>query len=271
MAFTFDVKNVNLFTVRNFVYIGLNYSELIPASECINEIISENIGELKVRQSDVEVALEGHTKARSECFVVPLKELLDAYNESNDVRKYTEDFGGVTNTSASLLGFAYTIHAETFENSASLDLWSFLKKQLSDPAKYFDKFEEKRLLTLDREKSLELMQSKFDELDKDVPDNFARFYVMDGLSQITENDFRQRYLGVVFLDSYKAEDDSVIDKVKAELCDKLQVFKGPALSLSAPIIFETHFKAYFDAENLVNDYGEVLFSPNWKKKIFRFG
>ena len=51
MEAKFNVLNPSLYIVGDNIYFGVYYYDVIPASKCVDEIVRDHIGELKVSEA----------------------------------------------------------------------------------------------------------------------------------------------------------------------------------------------------------------------------
>ncbi len=268
MKLEFDIIKPNLYVAGNAVYFSMDPSDIIPVSRSVDAIIRKHIGNLKVKELDMEVLESGRSKSNEDKDTIPLKKYLDSLGEKEKHRIGL--YRGITNPSANLFGLSYIIQSQTTGNSRNLSLWRKLQEDLADSNETFDRYDKKySVYRLDREKTLKEMKRLHEELSPKIPDNYAEFVVIDGHAASGEQEVETKNLGVITLSQFKAKDKTNIEKAKSELVEKLKDTDGPCLSLDAPDIYRQMMCLYSDAPELIQTYGDVLHSSIWKKRLFR--
>ncbi|MEK6926183.1 MAG: hypothetical protein AABW50_02805 [Nanoarchaeota archaeon] len=266
MEVKFDVIKPNLYLAGDEIYFGIDSSDIIPVSKSIEEIVRNNIGELKVKESDLEVAEFGKSKKTEEKYIAPLRKYLDTCSPKYSLGRIP----GVATQDSLLFGLGYIINAQTAENRSEIDDWKRLQAELADPDKYFNGLEESSfILKVDREKTLEQMKKVHEELDLKMPENYAEFVLVSGYIPSTNTEVKRQHLGVIAFEQLKAKDKNKIEGAKTGLIERLKETDGPCLSFDAPCIFGQMMDLFYDAPELIQRYGDVLASPNWKTRLFR--
>lgn len=265
MKIEFDIVNPNLYVFRDGIYFGMDNSDIIEVCKSVNEIIKNHIGELKVRELSINTIRDGESKGGGG-FTISLEKYLDVLRED---AKYTSGINAVTKDSARLFGLSYVVEAQTTETAKPMNDWDRLQKLFQDPNKHFDNFEQSYICKLDRKRTLERMEKIYKELDPKIPDNTASLNVITGQIPYTEKTLQEKNMGVVSLYQFKAKDKTQIEETKTKLVERLKDVGGPCLSLDAPEIFRQVKVLYNESGELINQYGDILKSPNWKTRLFR--
>jgi len=258
---------------EQMLYIGLNAADFLPACEVIDEVIKENIGELKVKESDYEIARSGFAQETSEKYTFPLSEYFQLLR--NPDRKGSPS---ITYESASVLGdIAYLLDASTCEVPHNIGVYFLLEKNLKDADKAIDKQEERffrKIFKFARKDTKKAMEETYNSLKDELSDNEARLYAVAG-QRVLFPESRDLYLvAQVSLINIKEQGKAQLEDTKATLIDKLKEFRGPCLSLDAPSIMNQVRGVYDTADELVGKYGDILVPllqiPIWKTRLFRF-
>ncbi len=262
MEVKYDIVKPNVYSVDNVVYFSLGCDDAIPLAKDVDRIAGRNIGDLKVKKSDLELISDWKFKLTDREHTIPLKDYLDAYDRAHQALGFQS---GVTNREGNLLGFSFNVCADTFRSRDNIKTWRALKRELSEPERVFDRYDEEQLIwKVDRTKTLENMRRVYQELDVKIPDNIAHFDV------ISFRQFSEMSLGVVAFHQIKSETNKAIEKAKAELIDKLKEIEGPALSFDVPSFVKQIGRINFgELTDVVNSYGDILFNPGWPDRLFR--
>ncbi|MBR9691679.1 hypothetical protein GOV06_02740 [Candidatus Woesearchaeota archaeon] len=288
MEIKFDVVKPNVYCIDandqfwvDSVYFSCKSQDVVDIGRKVDRIVKEHAGELKVKPGDMKVLIDGEGKSKKE-YTEPLSaylDLLENYPGATDeerelAERIARRFGlgdacnrEVTNSAARLLRVGYIIDAaniEDLEDSPSpLRLYRTLKRVLENPEENFSRVEECEALVIDRKETLAKMHEKLHELKSTLPDIYSGFHVINGESPIT-----QSCVGTVCLGKINAPDNPGIDKAKSELVEMLQEFDGPCLSYDAPSLLIQADNLFEDSVRLVENYGDVLLNPKWRKRLF---
>lgn len=266
MEVKFDIVRPNLYMVGDEVYFGIDSSDIIPVSRSVDKIIEKQIGVLKVKKTNLEVADFGKSRTTEKVYDTPLRRYLDIREEQFKVGK----IAGITNNAAKLFDLGYLIDAQTVENGKDMNDWRLLQHDLANPDEDFDRFERNFLFyKLDREKTLKEMKKLYEELDQKTPDNYAEFVVVNGDIPFSEHEIKTQHLGVVSFVQLKAKDKTKIEEAKIDLVERLKEVDGPCLSFDAPRIYKQMIGLYLNASELIQNYGDILKSPMWQTRLFR--
>src|SRR3989344_2412634 len=267
MEVKYDIIRPNLYIEGNNISFSTDTSNIIRVARSIEEIVGKHIDELKVTETDLETIRTGKCKSNKKPDV-PLREYLNALEERNymdDTRRL------VTNNYAELFGMGYLVDASTLMNFREVKNWLSLQKDLANPDKMFDEFEEdSAIFKLDRLKTLEQMNRLNDELNSQIPDNYAGLFITYGISTAKYCPPKSNGVGQISFSKLKAKDETQINNAKSELVEMLKGVDGPCLSLDASQLIRQVLRAYDDASDLIQKYGDVLKDPNWKSRFFKF-
>ena len=102
-----------------------------------------------------------------------------------------------------------------------------------------------------------------------MPENCAELVIVNGQIRHTEKTLKTKNLCVVGFSQLKAKDKSKIEEAKYYLVEKLKEVDGPCLSFDAPEIFIQMWELFYHAQELIQKYGDVLKTPDWKTRFFR--
>ncbi len=113
------------------------------------------------------------------------------------------------------------------------------------------------------------MRRLLEELDPKIQDNYAELSIVAGMIPSSKQGIKSQDFGRIRLIQLKAKDRTKIEEAKADLVERLKEVDGPCLSFDAPQIYEQMQRLYEDAPELIQKYGDILISPNWKTRVFR--
>lgn len=258
----FNVVKPNLYTIGNSIYFSIQgCDDVLRASELANEVISEYIGPLNVKEAYLDIIRTGKSSSREESHshTIPLEKYLDALRSRGGL-------ANVTYAHAELFGITETLEASTYRNLDEISNWAKARYNLKNLEDLFESFESSyQVLVLDRGKTMEKIRGLYEELDPKIPDNLAILSIVGGDYPIGNN-----YLGYLNLRRLKGESKDTVEKTRNSLVEKLKGIEGPPLSFDAPSIFKQMCFVYENASELVERAGDVLLNPRWKEKLFRF-
>ena len=258
----FDIIKPNLYTRNGNIFIGLWTKNVVPVSEIVDEVIRKHIGELKVKDADLEIVRTGKTTREAGMeYTTPLNEFLNALKE----KEYIKGGKHITNGFLEHFGVSWIIDAHTFSNATDLVYWQRLAIDLADPNKTFDEYERDNLVyRFDRERTLAEMKKLRQGLEQKIPDSSAELVIHRG-EFFGEN----AYHGFIGFIEAKEEGKPKVEQARTGLIDKLRKYKGPCLSFDAPNILSQASRLYLDEPYLTNTYGDILTDPNWRRRFFR--
>ncbi|MBS3080300.1 hypothetical protein J4221_02425 [Candidatus Pacearchaeota archaeon] len=243
---------------------GLYSHDVVQVSRDIDKIISQYIGELKVKESNLKSLKEGGRHKSNERFEVPLSKYLDVIVAS--LKHEPLSHIGISQEYSKLFGLSYLIDAQNYEgDSDDIRHWRGLQLDLADLEKYFDDWEQQTTTRFDRKRTLEEMKKHYEELDSKMPENFAGFCISD----MSDND-EGRYIGVINLTQLKAKDSAQIDNAELALVERLKQTDGPCLSMDSFNLLAQWVITFNNARYLVENYGDILLDKNWKRRFFRY-
>ena len=252
----FDVVKPNIHVFEDEIVFGINRSDSLLVGDFIDDIVGKNIGTLKVTRDDLDIAECGKATKSGLVYTVPLREYLDAFFSS---RGY---IAGITNDSAELFGLTSIIRASTIENPNDFSNLQSLQSDLANPDETFDKKDSEDLVyRIDRVKTLEEMKRLYKELETRVPQNSGYLIAMRG------ND--HNIVGEVGFNSLRAENRTAIEKAKTDIVEKLKEVRGPCLSFDASGLLSSASSLYDKSTKLIQEYGDILTSPNWQTRFFK--
>jgi len=177
---------------------------------------------------------------------------------------------GVTDDAAKLFGLDYVVSARTIASIQDIDNWMQFQHDLTNPNETFDRVDKENLVyRLDREKTLAEMEKLYKELDEKIPDDYAGFMIINGLIASSKQKLMIKNFGVVYFEQLKAKDRTKIEEAKNNLTGELKKFDGPCLSFDAPLISDQMIYLYKNAPTLIQNCGDVLTDPMWKRRFFR--
>ena len=237
------------------IYLGLRSNAIISVAQSIDDIVKKHIGELKVKESDLKVLESKIVHVSSPENTIPigayLKQLNKRYNFS------------LTNKFEEFFKLNYIIDSQTEENYWNIQTWLMLQRDLADPEKVFDNKDKGDLVfKIDRKKSLDSMKKLYEEIDPKIPTEYCGLFIMHG------HDPREA-IGYISLTRLKGKDNIQIKKAESELMEYLKDVNGPCLSLDAPAIINQIARLQADLPLLIERYGDIITSPNWKARLFR--
>ncbi|MBI2110634.1 hypothetical protein HYT51_02545 [Candidatus Woesearchaeota archaeon] len=273
----YDVIKPNLYIHSNCVYFGLEPADFVKASRCIDEVVSRNIGSLKISEVDFLVRLDlgkiKHSEEEMETlrkYTKPLEDYLKTFPDG--IIPLERDLEGeISNEYAKLFNVGYLVHAVTLEDPSLVGIWNKLKLSRDEVLKDIEKDESlNKLLGLriDAERTLAERKRIYDELSSSIPKSCAGLTVVNG--EITLNGFGdQKLAGCVAFNQLKDDGQESIENTKSELVERLKSFDGPCLSRDVPQLIDQVLNLTYFAKNIVLSYGDVL-TPLWRSKLFRF-
>ena len=224
----FEVVRPNIYGYNENVYFSATNNSLFHATKEIYEVVKRNIGVLK---DDM-----GSGKKR--------RDLLGELQRLKNLQFSKDKLESILYKGFSRFNLGYAIYAGT----AFADKYYIEWKKLSKIERRTGR-QRRRILTLE----------------KKISKNCAYLFVIAGDSSVQEgNPF---YIGCVNLINVRDKDDKAIERMKDSLLEKLKNIEGPQLSLDTPIIFEQQEKLRSDIGNLIENYGRILFDPDWRKKL----
>ncbi|MCH7850421.1 MAG: hypothetical protein IH845_02150 [Nanoarchaeota archaeon] len=264
----YDVVKPNLYSAGNAVYFSVSPSDVVGVCRTIDEVVKEHIGDLMVSKTDLDVinGSRGNVSENEE-WVVPLETYLGRLKRDFSLG---EELNGITNDPDRLFGLSYKVYASTVKKFGDIKWWKGLRRDLADPDKLFDNYENQNLIfRVDRERTLEEMKKLYEKLDQDVPNNYATLFVLSGKAPYSREEFQSKSVGRVSFGQVKAEDDTGIKEAKSDLIGKLKEVDGPCLSFDTPDLINQSIGLSNVADNLINNYGDILMDPNWSRRFFR--
>ncbi len=252
-----EVVKPNLHLIHEGILFGLELSDVENVSKYIDKIIKKNIGVLKVQEGQVELMKSGGKQKSSSIYKEPLSQYLNYFHSGK----------GVTSKEADLFDLGYLIQASNVENIGDISGWKKLEEDLSDPEEHFNKVEKKcPVWIFNREKTLEKMIDRYQELDSKIPDNHAFLYITRGYLGNKHLASSVKAVGIIRLEQLKDKDDTKIEKTKSELIETLKEVDGPCLSFDAGNIMSQERTLFGDAEDLIQGYGDILANKDWRER-----
>lgn len=261
MGVDLNLVKPNLHSFGDGICFAIYSYDVVSAGAFINEVVREDIGELKVRKTDLSAA-NGVRMEGEELYTTPLSQFLEVISE-----KQLGEYEGISKDSARRFGLSYIIGSSTAEDTGEVRDWIKLQACLTNPENFFDNYEKNIVYRLDRKKTLREMKKLKQELAPKIPDNLAEFTMVRGYAPYQEEITQPADLGVINFFQLKTKDRKKIEKTKSKLIEVLKAFEGPVLSLDALRINGQIFSLYENSFVLINCYGDVL-SSNWKNRLF---
>ncbi|MBI2578768.1 MAG: hypothetical protein HYW26_03595 [Candidatus Aenigmarchaeota archaeon] len=251
------------------IYFSMDPSSVVPVSREINKIVRvSEVGNLKVKQPDMEFLKTGVRKRPGFVYTIPLTEYLEELERrhGSEMHEFEVPFD-----EAGLHDLSYVVKACTSEGTAEIQDWRKLQKNLEDSYTFFERFKDATFV-LDREQTLELMQGWYDSLDPHIPSNGVCLDVLYGETQSPAT----KALGVVMLDPLKEDYSATLSRLEEDLVDMLKKVDGPPISPHAPIVLNNVHEFYrgllfLVPENEISALRDCGFrmSSNWRRRLFQ--
>ena len=261
----YEIIKPNLYTADDIIYVGIEKSKLIPVVRDIDRIIRNNIGNLKVKESNLELVKYGKTDLRpdQENYKVPLIFFLNELIKSDVLEKSSS----ITSTFGKIFDLSYLINAHTHEDLNELLKWQEIKYILENTDEYIKNYEIPSWLKLDREEFLKRVREDNEKLAPKISENSAELIVVNGIDKLISKEAYAMKIGIY---ERKTKDKAKIEETNSKLIEILKKADGPTLSLDLPSFFRQFFGLHSIAPGLVLTYGDLITGiGSWREKLFK--
>lgn len=284
MEVKFDIVKPNLYLVNGAfgdaseIYFSLSKDrDLISASRYVDSVVKEFIGQLKVRNSDIEIQRGNFTEIdRTQTVpldqylaeigrMVPFVSLEEAISEEN----YRKPFFPIADWNTDFLGLPEVLYAHTEEDLQLTSEYQRLKSFIGNFEDAVKDLERNQSVRLDRESTIKFMEQRLEKLSSQIGEQSVEFHVENGAVPAGNNSSGRYLVARISLYPIRVDGKDKIQRVQTSLVEGLKDFEGPGLSFEAPRYMHQSKKLQGDAHMLVANYGDILRNPKWRNHLLK--
>lgn len=283
MEVKFDIIKPNLYVVNGAfqdaseIYFALLDGDLVPASRHVDSVVRESIGQLKVRNSDIEMQ-HGNPTEIDRIQSVPLGQYLAEIEErvpfvspEEAIRgeKYGHPFVPISDWNADFFGLQEVLYAHTEEDLRLTLEYQRLKSFIENFEDAVKDLEGNRPFRLDKKSTRKSMEQRLEELSSQIGEQAVAYHVENGTMPAGDNSRDHFLVARISLYPTRVDDKDKIQRVQTSLVEGLKEFSGPRLSLEAPRYMHQSKNLQENAHILVANYGDILRNPGWRNHLLQ--